>query len=206
MRALKAPALCALAFLLLLRLLFSFFLLPSSTMEDTLRRGDRVVVNRLAYALREVRRGDLAAFRFPTEEPGETHCGGDQHGKMFLKRVIGLPGEKVEIRQGAVFIDGKRLEEPYAVYSDPIRNKAFVSIPPKEYQELWASRGLEGRLGDTMRDDFGPVTVPENGYFVLGDNRDRSCDGRYWGPVPERFLRGKAWLIYWPPSRMGGVS
>ena len=77
-----------------------------------------------------------------------------------------------------------------------------VPMPPAQYQQVWQNRNLDKTVGDYIRDNFGPVTVPEGSYFAMGDNRDHSCDSRYWGPVPETFLKGKAWFIYWPPSRM----
>ncbi|OIO11933.1 MAG: signal peptidase I, partial [Elusimicrobia bacterium CG1_02_63_36] len=73
-------------------------------------------------------------------------------------------------------------------------------------QEFWQNRELDSKLGDTMKDHFGPVTVPEGSYFVMGDNRDASCDGRFWGPVQKKYVKGKAWILYWPPNRMGGIS
>lgn len=196
------------------------FKIPSASMETTLRVGDHLFVNKFLYGvrlpltdvrflrLREVRRGDIIVFRFPTDDPDEEHCGSGQYGKDFIKRVIGLPGEVVELQDGKVFIDGKPLErEPYALY---VPGQARVPRPGvplslEQYQTLWVERKLDKRLGDAMRDNFGPVTVPKDSYLVLGDNRDHSCDSRFWGPVPERYLKGKAWVIYWPPSRMGRI-
>ncbi|MFA6092374.1 MAG: signal peptidase I [Elusimicrobiota bacterium] len=196
------------------------FKIPSGSMESTLRVGDHLFVNKFIYGVRipltekrvlkwkKVERGDIVVFRFPTEDASESHCGGPQYGKDFIKRVIGLPGDRVEIRSGQVSINGQPAgQETYAQYLDPMRlPKIDIPIKGEEYQGLWSSRRLDSRLGDTVRDNFGPVSVPEGEYFMMGDNRDRSCDGRYWGPVQQKYLKGKAWLIYWPPSRMGKVS
>lgn len=142
---------------------------PSGSMEKTILVGDHVFLNKLVYGpqvpftrlhlpgLRPVQRLDIVAFRFPPD-PSQT----------FVKRVIGLPGEVVEIRHGQVFIDGRKLEEPYLV-----------------------------RENHRLRDNFGPVQVPPDHYFVLGDNRDNSADSRYWGFVPRANVVGTPSLIYW---------
>ena len=195
------------------------FKIPSGSMERTLLIGDHLFVNKFVYGLkvplagkrvmplRSVARGDIVVFRFPVDDPRELHCGSVQYRKDFIKRVIGLPGETVQIQGGRVFIDGKFLQdEPYAQYLDqdsrqPESTRAS-EMDKKRYQELWAKHELDKELQDVQRDYFGPVVVPEGAYFVMGDNRDRSCDSRYWGPVEQRYLKGRAWFIYWPPSRM----
>ena len=195
------------------------FKIPSGSMENTLRIGDHLFVNKFIYglripftdkrvlALRQVQRGDIVVFRFPTEDVNEEHCGSVQHGKDFIKRVVGLPDDRVEIRAGEVFINGKPLgAEPYVQFLDPARHpKPPFPISNEQYQLLWEGRQLDHKLGDGMRDQFGPIVVPPDAYLMMGDNRDRSCDGRYWGPVQKKYLKGKAWVKYWPPSRMGGI-
>lgn len=195
------------------------FKIPSGSMESTLRIGDHLFVNKFIYGvripythkrllrMRPVRRGDIVVFQFPSDDAEELHCGSPQYGKDFIKRVIGLPGDTVEVRDGAVWVNGaKAADEPYAQFLDPFRAPR-PSFPPasSEYQRLWQERRLDQTMGDAMRDHFGPVRVPEASYFVMGDNRDRSCDGRFWGPVGEGYLKGKAWVVYWPPSRMGRI-
>ncbi|MFC1678849.1 signal peptidase I [Elusimicrobiota bacterium] len=196
------------------------FKIPSGSMESTLLVGDHLFVNKFIYGVRipftdarlfrfrRIKRGDIIVFRFPTDDKDEVHCGTPQYGKDFIKRVVGLPGEMIEIRKGFVHVDGEPLgREEYAQYRDPYRrDPPATSLSEEQYQELWTTGELDAKLGDTMKDNFGPVKVPEKAYFVMGDNRDRSCDGRFWGPVDERYLKGKAWVIYWPPSRMGGMS
>jgi signal peptidase I len=204
---------------LLMYFVVQAFKIPSGSMESTLRIGDHLFVNKFIYglkvpfvdkrvlALRQVQRGDIVVFRFPTEDVNEEHCGSVQHGKDFIKRVIGLPGDRVELKAGEVFINGAPLgKEDYAQYLDPVRHpKPIFPISLEQYQTLWEGRKLDGKLGDGMRDDFGPIAVPPDAYLMMGDNRDRSCDGRYWGPVQKKYLKGKAWIKYWPPSRMGGI-
>jgi len=196
------------------------FKIPSGSMERTLLVGDHLFVNKIIYGLRipfadkrvlafrHVQRGDIVVFRFPTDDKKEEHCGSAQYGKDFIKRAIGVPGDRVELRGGEVFVNGKSLgREPYAQYLDPFRHpKLAFPISPEQYQTLWETRQLDHKLGDSMRDNFGPVVVPPDAYLMMGDNRDRSCDGRYWGPVQKKYIKGKAWVIYWPPSRMGGVN
>lgn len=195
------------------------FKIPSGSMERTLLIGDHLFVNKFLYGLRvpltgkrvlpvrKVQRGDIIVFRFPVDDPRELHCGNVQYRKDFIKRVIGLPGETVQVSAGRVLIDGKPLsDEIYAQYLDGSERQPesvrATQLVRGQYQALWQSHELDRELQDVQRDFFGPVKVPENAYFAMGDNRDRSCDSRYWGPVESKYLKGKAWFIYWPPARM----
>lgn len=193
------------------------FKIPSSSMERTFLVGDHLFVNKIVYGLRipytkaklvkffKVKRGDIVIFQFPSDDPREFQCGGSQYGKDFIKRVVGLPGDTVEINGGRLMVNGKAVgEEPYAQYLDPQRYpRGANSVDPKEFQKYWEDRMLGKMFAEYIRDNFGPVTVPAGSYMVMGDNRDRSCDSRYWGPVPENRIKGKAWFTYWPPSRIG---
>ncbi|HOX22405.1 MAG TPA: signal peptidase I [Elusimicrobiales bacterium] len=196
------------------------FKIPSGSMRDTLLEGDHLFVNKAVYGMkipltgkrvlkyREVQRGDVIVFAFPSNSPSELHCGGSQYGKDFIKRVIGLPGESVEMREGVLYVNDKPVpNETYVKYSDPVRipGPERKSIGPKEYQDLWESRNLGRAYGEAIRDTFGPVKVPQKSYFAMGDNRDHSCDSRFWGPVPESNIKGRALFIYWPPGRMVGI-
>lgn len=198
------------------------FKIPSGSMENTLLIGDHLFVNKFIYGLRipftdkrlfnfrGVKHGDIMVFQFPDQDPRDIHCGSVQYHRDFIKRVIGVPGDKIEVKAGQVYVNGSPLtNEPYAHYSDgqmrqPESVRAF-DLSHEKYQQLWQTHQLDGVLQDVQRDFFGPVTVPAGQYFMMGDNRDRSCDSRYWGPVPDKDVRGKAWFIYWPPSRMGVV-
>lgn len=205
----------------LMTFLIQAFKIPSGSMEKTLLIGDHLFVNKFVYGLRvpvwgkrilplrSVQRGDVMVFEFPVPDPRETHCGKVNAGENFIKRVIGLPGETITVSAGKVLIDGKVMtEEVYAQQDDPYRQPESVhakEISPERYQQLWQDHKLDHELGDIQRDYFGPVKVPDGSYFMMGDNRDHSCDSRYWGPVDNHFIKGKAWFIYWPPSRMGMV-
>ena len=196
------------------------FKIPSGSMRATLLEGDHLFVNKFIYGIRipmtstrlarwkKVERGDVVVFRFPTDDTEEVHCGNKQYGKDFIKRAIGLPGDKVEVKNGVVFVNDKPLlHEAYTQTVDAQRQPSSpVRLDPDRYQNLWQDHQLDQTLGDATRDFFGPVKLPADEYFVMGDNGDLSCDSRFWGPVADRFLKGKAWFIYWPPDRIKGVE
>ncbi|MBI5241369.1 MAG: signal peptidase I [Elusimicrobia bacterium] len=203
------------------------FKIPSGSMRSTLLEGDHLFVNKFIYglrvpltgkrvlALRRVQRGDIVVFRFPVDDPRELHCGSIQYGKDFIKRVVGVGGDTVQVKGGRVLVNGAPVpDEIYAQYVDGARREAEAvkarEFTAEQYQKYWETHNLDRALEFSPpvsgpRDFFGPVKVPERSFFVMGDNRDRSCDSRYWGPVEERYLKGRAWLLYWPPSRMKTV-
>lgn len=141
--------------------------IPSSSMENTIMMNDRIFGNRLAYRSEDPRRFDIVIFRYP-----------DDRSKLFIKRVIGLPGETVEIRDGKVYIDGS---------AEPLPDDFCRETP----------------LGD-----YGPFTVPEGCYFMLGDNRNNSNDSRFWQNhyVAKDDILGKAVLRYWPLPEIGTIE
>jgi signal peptidase I len=158
------------------------FKIPTGSMENNLLIGDHLLVNkfvsgptvsRLERALLpvgDIRRTDVIVFKYP-EEPD----------RDFIKRVIGLPGETVEVREKKVYVNGQPLVEPYAHFLQPVATAS-------EFREVTSF---------DVRDRYGPVTVPPNQYFVMGDNRDNSQDSRYWGFLPREYIKGKALVIYW---------
>lgn len=194
------------------------FRIPTESMEDTLKVGDRVLVLPAAYGLRlpgthvrwpalSPKKGDLLAFAFPSEDPAEVHCTGVQNGKLWLKRVVGVPGDAVALSSGVLTVNGAVPAEPYMKRTAA----APCAMPPvrptpEEYQRLWEARRVDVEVGDGVRDHFGPVTVPAGAVFAIGDNRDASCDSRFWGPVWDRYAVGRAFFVYWPPSRIGFVQ
>ncbi len=169
---------------------FQFFNIPSGGMRPTMIEGDRLISNNLFYGLHipysrkylfrysAVKRGDLVIFIAPSEaiEPYEREA---NVKKSFSKRCVGIPGDKIEIRNKKLYLNDVLQEEPYATYTD-----TFNDNRPK-------------------LDNFGPAIVPPEHYFMLGDNRDCSRDSRFWGPLPEEYVIGKAWLIYYPINRWG---
>jgi len=180
------------------------FKIPSGSMIPTLRVGDHILVNKFIYglpvpfmnkkflSLHKPQRGDIIVFKFP----------GDQT-KDYIKRVVGVPGDTIEVRGNSLFINGreapKNLIGAYR-YEDPrtyeqTGNLYQENIDGNKHQVLYDTQGL--RLSDTVR------KVPEGQYFCMGDNRDHSNDSRYWGFVPFDLIKGKAMIIYfsWPPGQ-----
>jgi signal peptidase I len=170
------------------------FQIPSESMENTLLIGDYLLVDKLRYGggsygdfllpYKPVRRGDIIVFKYPVH-PSE----------HFVKRVIGVPGDRVRLVRGKVYVNGAALVEPYVHRSgrahDPFRDEfPQVNLPVP---------GLEGSWWLEMRKlvEDGQLIVPEGNYFVLGDNRDDSLDSRYWGFVPRKNVVGRPLLIYW---------
>jgi signal peptidase I len=159
------------------------FKIPTGSMETNLLIGDHLLVNKLVYSpsfgpleadllgKKEVARGHVVVFKYPTEP-----------WRDFIKRVIGLPGETVEIRNKQVFIDGKALDEPYV---------HFLRPPLKPGDAEFGLR-MEG-----SGDDMAPKRVPDGYLFVMGDNRDNSRDSRSWGFLPRDQVKGRALLVYW---------
>jgi signal peptidase I len=158
------------------------FKIPTGSMQNNLLIGDHLLVNKMVYspslgpweakilAKKPIQRGHVVVFKFP-EDPT----------RDFIKRVIGLPGEKVEIRNKVVFIDGRPLDEPYVHFLEPP-----LSPGDPEY----------GIRGDE-RHNWGPEVIPEGHLFVLGDNRDNSRDSRFWGTLPRDQVKGRAFIVYW---------
>ena len=164
---------------------FQAFKIPTGSMEDNLKIGDHIIVNKFIYGpvgppwqkflpLREIRRGDIIVFRYPLQPDTD-----------FVKRVIGLPGDTVEVRDKVVYINGKALDEPYVIHDDPMLFRARGAGEPP-LPEPYRSR-----------DQYGPYAVAANSYFAMGDNRDRSSDSRYWGTVPRSMIKGRAFMVYW---------
>ena len=135
------------------------FYIPSTSMEPTLKPGDRILVNKFIYNFRDPKHQEIIVFNYPLDPQ-----------RKFVKRVIATPGDKVRIKGGNVFVNGKELNEDYLLEPSYL--------------------------------DFSTVKVPENNYFVLGDNRNNSKDSRYWGFVPEKNIVGHPFIIFWPLNRI----
>ena len=156
------------------------FKIPTGSMETNLLIGDHLLVNKFIFGptplaigravlpVRSIRRGDVVVFKYP-----------EQPDRDFIKRVIGLPGETIELKNKKVYVNNQPLDEPYV---------HFLTPPSSDYQEVTSF---------DLRERFGPVTVPADAYFMMGDNRDNSQDSRYWGFLPRGHVKGKALVIYW---------
>lgn len=173
------------------------FKIPSSSMEDTLLVGDHLLVNKFVFAgapgdgggllpYREVQQGDIVVFKYPF--PPYQH---------FVKRVIGVPGDRLKIVNRQVYINGKPLDEPYKVHRRPLLAGHFQDNFPllEDYfaysmEPAWVQEVTRLTRGDEL-------LIPEHKYFVMGDNRDNSQDSRYWGFVDRKNIIGRPLLIYW---------
>lgn len=153
--------------------LFCFFLITfvaqafrvqGTSMLPLLEDGERIIVNKFVYRFRPIGRGDVVVFWYP-KDPSVS----------FIKRVVGLPGDVVELRKGVLYVNNNRIEEDY----------------------------LRLKFRDT--ESYPPVEVPRGYYYVLGDHRNSSNDSRSWGEVPEKYIYGRAFLRFWPPSKIGFI-
>jgi signal peptidase I len=156
------------------------FKIPTGSMENNLLVGDHLLVNKFVFGpsladverpllpMSSVGRGDVVVFKYP-EDPE----------RDFIKRVIGLPGETLEVRKKVVYIDDRPLDEPYVYYLET------------------ASGAAQESTAFDRRENYGPVRIPEEHYFVMGDNRDNSQDSRYWGFLPAHYVKGRALVVYW---------
>ena len=152
-------------------LIINFFVVinssvPTGSMEPTIMTNSRMLGLRLTYLFEQPKQGDIIVFKYP-----------DDTAQIFVKRIIGVPGDVIEIKEGVTYVNGEALDEPYL-------------------KETPAAK------------DFGPYEVPEDSYFVMGDNRNNSRDSRYWHNtfVPRKDILGKALLCYWPVSNCGGIK
>jgi len=136
-----------------------------TSMAPLLSDQERIFINKFVYRFEPIHRRDVVVFWYPLD-----------HSKSFIKRVIGLPGESVEIRQGIVYVNGRAIDEPYV---------------PTQYEDM---------------SDYGPLRVPNDMYFVMGDHRISSNDSRVFGPVASKFIYGRAVFAYWPVDHFGSLS
>ena len=136
-----------------------------TSMAPLLSDQERIFINKFVYRFEPIQRRDVVVFWYPLD-----------HSKSFIKRVIGLPGENVEIRQRIVYVNGRAIDEPYV---------------PAQYEDM---------------SDYGPVRVPRDSYFVMGDHRISSNDSRVFGSVPSKFIYGRAVFAYWPVDHFGSLS
>jgi len=163
------------------------FRIPSESMVPTLAVGQRVLVDRVSFRFSDPDRGDIVVFKPPagadsgscgTDHPGDEPCpkGTPNHSSTnFIKRVVGVPGDRLKVIGGSVYIDGKRQKESFA----RIDTECATCNLPRE------------------------ITIPKGEYYMMGDNRGESEDSRAWGPVPKKWIIGRAFMTYWPPGRVG---
>jgi signal peptidase I len=181
------------------------FEIPSSSMEDTMLIGDHVFVNREQFApathwmgpvlpYRDIRHSDIVVFLSPEEQ-----------GLFVVKRIIGIPGDRIHLRDGVVYRNGQKLDEPYAQHKmgdyNPYRDN-FPAVPPSE---MYGVKNDQWRQEVSAHLEGSDIVVPPNSYFAMGDNRDVSYDSRYWGFIPRKNVIGRPLFIYWsfitPPDQ-----
>ena len=163
------------------------FRIPSESMVPTLQIGQRVLVDRVSFRFTDPDRGDIVVFKPPSgadsescgaehasDQPCPTHTP-DRSDTNFIKRVVGLPGDRLKVIGGSVYINGRRQDESFA----HLDAQCPTCNLPRE------------------------ITIPKGQYYMMGDNRGESEDSRVWGPVPKKWMIGKAFMTYWPPGRIG---
>ena len=176
--------------------------IPSESMVPALVIDDRLMVEKISYLLHPPHRGDIVVF-WPPENVAEACHSPSTHRDAFIKRVVGLPGDKVQVQNGEVSINGKPLQENYKLFirlgdqvqvrhgavfieDQPLASYEAASVPPAG---IW-----------------GPKVIPPNSYFMMGDNRNNSCDSRIWGTVPSKDIIGRAAFRFFPFDRLGGLG
>jgi signal peptidase I len=190
----KSIAVAFVLFLLVRTFIVEAFKIPTSSMENTLLVGDFLLVNKAVYgaeipgthlhlpALEAPQRGDVIVF-IPPHDPT----------KNYVKRLVGVPGDTLQMKEKHLYVNGSLVKEPYVRYIDRTGDAVHPDM-------RWQSNHLlagPARSYHPTRDNWGPIVVPDGDYFVLGDNRDNSEDSRYWGFVPRDAIRGRPWVVYY---------
>ncbi len=203
--------------LFIITFILQAFEIPSSSMENTLLIGDHVFVNRVQFApttrwlgpllpYRDIHRGDIVVFLSPEEQ-----------GLFVVKRIMGIPGDRIHLRDGVVYRNGQKLDEPYVLHKDESSSRPqsfgdedpyrayrdnFPAIPPSEANGVRNEKWQREFPSHVVGED---IVVPPGGYFAMGDNRDVSYDSRYWGFIPRQNVIGRPMFIYWsfvtPPDQ-----
>lgn len=195
---------------------------PTGSMQNTILVGDYLLVNKFIFTpgghslpflpQREIQRGDIIVFKYPGFPENKAKVkdeGGVPYQMNFVKRVIGLPGDKVEVRENRVYINDELLPEHRIIGDAPndqsaLTTKEFETAEPGQtYNTYYSERAIKGRVPRDFKfaGEGKPFTVPDNSYFCMGDSRDRSLDSRYWGVVPRELIIGRAMFVYWSCDR-----
>ncbi|MGI9034854.1 MAG: signal peptidase I [Pyrinomonadaceae bacterium] len=202
---------------------------PTGSMQNTINIGDYLLVNKFIFApggrplpflpQREIQRGDIIVFKFPgypdflNKSKEDKEQAGTPYQTNFVKRVIGLPGDKIEVKENHVFINDQMLPEHRLIGDNANREAALQTkefeprLPDQSYDVYYSARNIKN---PTISDeaDFAapgkPYIVPENNYFVMGDSRNQSLDSRYWGTVSRDLIIGRAMFVYWSCDRAAG--
>jgi signal peptidase I len=176
--------------------------IPSGSMLPTLQINDRLIVDKISYHFKNLHRGDIVVFN-PTETLKQEH-----YKDAFIKRVIGLPGDTVEIENGRVYINGKPLEEPYTAQTDNPNSEGLVGLVANPGTSVDVCKNKPPYFVKQEKGNAAiwTATVPPDSYLVMGDNRNNSYDSRCWGVVAHDDIIGRAAIRFWPPQRVGGIN
>jgi signal peptidase I len=173
------------------------FEIPSSSMEDALLIGDHVFVNREQFANPTHWMGPLMRYREPRRDDIVVFLSPEEKGLFIVKRVMGVPGDRIHLRNGAVYRNGVKLDEPYVEHKfgnyDPYRDN-FPTVPPARIYGVTSEEWQQTMSSYVQGED---IVVPQNSFFGMGDNRDVSKDSRYWGFIPRKNVIGRPMFIYW---------
>ena len=192
----KSFTIAIILFLFVRTFLVEAFKIPSGSMEKTLLVGDFLLVNKLVYgaevpftgkhlpAIRHPQRGDVIVFQWPVDP-----------SKNFVKRLVGVPGDTLMMSAGELYVNGVHQRERYVSHSEPDMDPTAIDF---EWQKKYLVKTAEAASGPPpSRNNWGPLVVPKDEYFVLGDNRDNSLDSRYWQFVPDSLIRGRPMFVYY---------
>lgn len=191
----KSIAVAILLFLVIRTFVVEAFKIPTGSMENTLLIGDWLLVNKAVYgaqvpftgirtpAFAEPERGDIVVFKYPLDE-----------SESYVKRVVGLPGDTVEMKGGELYVNSELQKEAYVRHIEP---GGDYYHPQFDWQKSHLAPAVDVSTYRPTRDDWGPIVVPEGNYFVMGDNRDDSADSRYWGFVDRELIKGRPLFIYY---------
>jgi signal peptidase I len=195
----KSIAVALIVWFFLRTFLVEAFRIPSGSMENTLLVGDFLFVNKLLYgaevplihkrlpAVREPRRGEILVFDSV-----------EQEGLKVVKRLIGVPGDTLSMKDGKLYRNGSSVEEPWVIRTDPNSNADPLQREQmRRWQSLHLTRGVNPDSYHPDLNTWGPIVVPPDSFFMMGDNRDGSYDGRYWGFLPRANVRGRPLLVYY---------
>jgi signal peptidase I len=214
LEALKTVGLSAILALGIRQFVAEARFIPSGSMFPNLLIDDRLIVDKVSYKVSAPQRGDVIVFMPPSDsarcnglvlEPGQAL---PKPKDAFIKRVIGLPGETVEVRDRQLFVNDQPIKENYTIEIRSGRDEQGKDVDPVEVKngQVFINGAPEGDYKAIAQSNYPKTTVPKDFYLVMGDNRNNSCDGRFWGMVPKGEIIGKAVVRFWPLTRMGSID
>lgn len=204
----KSIAVAFVLFIVIRTFLIQAFKIPTGSMEDTLLIGDFLLVNKVVYGAQipgtgyrlpgfsEIERGDIIVFVYP--DPYNEY----EPNPDYVKRVLGMPGDTLSMRNKVLTVNGQTLREPYTRHVDGLDDQYR---PQFAWQRGFLTPDVDSDAYRPSRDNWGPIVVPPASYFVMGDNRDNSADSRYWGFVPEEAIKGRPLIVYFSKESAGPI-